>query len=104
MSACAPTADVSLQRGEPPLRAWARSGLMWRSRTLLSLAPPNHLRGFGMTRRRAPRTNAFAICVNSFIVIPLRFAGVLRPIVGGFDVPPWSAIKRFWPLVWSHKR
>jgi hypothetical protein len=48
--------------------------------------------------------NAFAICVGSLIVIPLRFDGVLRPIVGGFDVPPWSAIKRFWPLVWSHKR
>src|SRR4029077_19042208 len=30
----------------------------------------------------------------------LRFAGELRPIVGGFDVPPWSAIARFWPLVW----
>jgi hypothetical protein len=33
-------------------------------------------------------------------VISLGFAGELRPIVGGFDVPPWSAIARVWPLVW----
>jgi hypothetical protein len=53
-----------------------------------------------LVSRFAPRTKAFAVCVDFFIVISLRFAGELRPIVGGFDVPPWSAITRFWPLVW----
>ena len=32
-------------------------------------------------------------------VISFRFAGELRPIVR-FNVPPWSAISRVWPLVW----
>lgn len=42
-------------------------------------------------QRFAPRTKALAVCVDSFMVLSLRFGGEVRPIVG-FDVPPWSAI------------